>query len=873
MTIGPFFAAVRGGAGAETLAPTSGPCFLPAPDILFRRSNMSLRVAFQVTIALLTTALCSCGGGGSNSGDGTGGNGGTAGGGGAPALSISILAPSSVMVGSELGTITIFGQDFSEQSQVLLDGQASSYVDFINSSTLQAQIDPSMNATPGTHKFSVQNGSTVSNALTYTVYAPQQGSFVMQAIPGFLVGENEPDPTFIVAADVNGDGLADVIMPGIPMANSGSIAILDGQANGTLATAQYVPVPTMPYALAVGDVDGNGTADLVSITSSNSSTTTVSIMLGDGHGNFQAPVAQQTFTGIYPSQAYLSDLDGDGKPDLVLLVEEPNSIVWLKNTGTGFAAPITLAEWGVTPGVTPNFSVADFNKDGKPDILYTLQATSTTPAALHILMNQGNGNFVDQAAGGLNGIVGFATVLDFNLDGIPDLVVQVIQPNLTIELYSFVGSGTGTFTQVSSLNIPLGPIQFGVGDFDHDGFPDLAGPGGTEPSEIFYLFGDGHGNFVLQTVVGPEGEYVAVGDFNGDGIPDLVVPDRFNFVSLALGRSDRKFPSPLALSPPTVGNISTGDINGDGLPEIFVGGVFDPLDEIFIPGTVFLNRGDSSFQFGANTDPSSFMIADLTGKGVFDLLGGQTSNLEIWPNNLSLDFSASPITLPQAVANITIADMDGDGRPDIVSACPYSVCPGQVLWGNGAYQFSPATVTNLNWPYIVGDFNGDGKLDIATGSSTFLNSGGRTFKEVQGNNLPLSNSVMTAVGDFNGDGKDDVAINLPGDTEIAIYYSNGDGTFYQATQVDPGQYPGAIAVGDFNGDGKLDLAVGLMLSQQVCILFNSGGGQFTRTFYASGASAILIVDSDLNHNGKSDLVIGNFVLDYEPPNIDVIFHQ
>jgi hypothetical protein len=816
--------------------------------------------------------LFGCGGGASPNAVGPGGNGGTAGGGGAPALSISILAPSSVMVGSELGTITIFGQDFSEQSQVLLDGQASSYVDFINSSTLQAQIDPSMNATPGTHQFSVQNGSTVSNALTYTVYAPKQGPFVMQAIPGFLVGENEPDPTFIVAADVNGDGLADVIMPGIPMANSGSIAILDGQANGTLATAQYVPVPTTPYALAVGDVDGNGTADLVSITSSNSSTTTVSILLGDGHGNFQAPVAQQTFTGIYPSQAYLSDLDGDGKPDLVLLIEQPNTLVWLKNTGVGFAAPITLTTWGTLPGEDPNFSVADFNGDGKPDILYTSPSTSTTTASLHILMNQGDGSFVDQAAGGLNSIVGFATVLDFNLDGFPDLVVQVQQGEGGL-LYSFAGTGTGSFTQVATVATPLWPILLVSGDFDHDGFPDLAGATGTEPSELIYLFGNGKGNFSMQVVVGPEGYYVAAGDFNGDGIPDLVVPDRFNFVSLALGRSDRKFPSPLALSPPTVGNISIGDINGDGLPEIFVGGVFDPLDEIFIPGTVFLNRGDGSFQFGANTDPSSFMIADLTGKKVFDLVGAQASNLEIWPNNLSLDFSASPITLPQAVANITIADMDGDGRADIVSACPYSVCPGQVLWGNGAYQFSPATVMNLNTPYIVGDFNGDGKPDIATGSSTFLNAGGRTFKEVQNNNLPLSNAVMTAVGDFNGDGKDDVAINLLGDTEIAIYYSNGDGTFYQATRVDPGQLPGAMAVGDFNGDGKLDLAVGLMLSQQSCLLFNNGKGQFTRSFFASGASAILMTASDLNRDGKPDLVIGNFELDYEPANIDVIFHQ
>jgi hypothetical protein len=59
---------------------------------------------------------------------------------------------------------------------------------------------------------------------------------------------------------------------------------------------------------------------------------------------------------------------------------------------------------------------------------------------------------------------------------------------------------------------------------------------------------------------------------------------------------------------------------------------------------------------------------------------------------------------------------------------------------------------------------------------------------------------MAVVGDFNGDGKDDVAFVFNGEFSINIYYSNGDGTFYEGTQLDPGDYPGAIVVGDFNGD-------------------------------------------------------------------------
>jgi hypothetical protein len=831
---------------------------LDSVQLLATHMQSTRHASMIITATFLCLALYGCGGGASSlTGGGGGGGSGGGGGGGGGGLSISSLTPSEVMVGIPVGIVVVHGEGFSSASEVLVNGQPINTISG-DSSTLEALIGPSLNTTVGTYQFSVQKGGQVSNSLPYTVYAPQQGPFVMQAIPGFLVGENERDAPFIVAVDVDGDGLADVVMPGPPLANSGSIAILRGQSDGTLAAVKYISCPT-PYALAAGDVDGNGTADLVSITSDNSSSTTVSILFGDGHGNFQQPSVQQTFPGIYPGPAYLSDLDGDGKPDLVLAAQQSTTtnLVWLRNTGGGFAVPATLATMR-----NRNIAIADFNQDSKPDILYFAPDSS-----FHILLNQGGAQFRDQAAVGLSGVAGVPNVFDFNLDGIPDVVVEV-QQSTGGQLVSFSGNGDGSFTRVTSLSTP-GMTQLVSGDFDHDGFPDLAGPTGTEPSKIMYFFGDGHGNFVAKQVVGPEGQYAAVGDFNGDGIPDVVVPDRFTFVSLALGRTDRSFVSPLSLSPATVTSVWAGDINGDGLPEIFVGG--NPISSI--PGTVFLNQGNNSFQFAANTDPSSFMVADLTAKGVVDLLGGPSSNLEIWPNNGSLNFSASPITLPLPTANVSISDMDGDGHPDIVSACLYVECPGQILYGNGSYQFTPVTLANLSWPYIVGDFNGDGKLDIATGSATFLNTGGRTFQEVAGSGLPLVNGVLTAVGDFNGDGKDDVAINLPGDTSIAIYYSNGDGTFYEATEIDPGQEPGVLVSGDFNGDGRTDLAVGLMLSQQACLLFNNGNGEFTRSFFASGAFAVSMTTSDLNRDGKPDLIIGNFVLSYEPANVDVIFHK
>lgn len=177
----------------------------------------------------------------------------------------------------------------------------------------------------------------------------------------------------------------------------------------------------------------------------------------------------------------------------------------------------------------------------------------------------------------------------------------------------------------------------------------------------------------------------------------------------------------------------------------------------------------------------------------------------------------------------------------------------------------------------MGDFNGDGRPDIVAGATTYLNSGHRSFKEVGSNNLPLGDGALAVVADFNGDGKDDVAIAFPGDTSIGIYYSLGDGTFYQADVLDSGASVGAflggLAVGDFNGDGRPDIAAGLAQNHEVVLLFNIGQGQFTRSFVSSGGLTVNMIAADLNHNGKPDVVICSFQVNGSPANVDVLFHK
>ncbi len=120
-----------------------------------------------------------------------------------------------------------------------------------------------------------------------------------------------------------------------------------------------------------------------------------------------------------------------------------------------------------------------------------------------------------------------------------------------------------------------------------------------------------YSNIKMLVAFSPEGEYVATGDFNADGIQDVVVPDLYGFVSLSLGRKGRNFPSPVALFPATMTELSAGNIKGHGLPDIFLGGYdFKGGTD---PGTVFLNQGGTSIQPGRLHRPKLFYIAASIG--------------------------------------------------------------------------------------------------------------------------------------------------------------------------------------------------------------------------------------------------------------------
>ncbi|HSV16483.1 MAG TPA: FG-GAP-like repeat-containing protein [Tepidisphaeraceae bacterium] len=359
---------------------------------------------------------------------------------------------------------------------------------------------------------------------------------------------------------------------------------------------------------------------------------------------------------------------------------------------------------------------------------------------------------------------------------------------------------------------------------------------------------------------------------------------------------------------PSVPNVSqdgvaTGDLNGDGKLDLAV------VHSIDNTVNVLLNKGGGAFSTAVayplqSTNSIWVRVADVNGDGKRDLivLGSKNNNglIGVLLGNGNGTFKPVVSYAAGGVARggVGIADFNGDGKPDLVvaqfAAIDSTHSAVDVLINNGSGTFKPfytVAVPPAARSVAVGDFNKDGKTDLAVadglgvnnqldgtypaGVTIMLGNGHGSFsKAAQYNALPtpdagsdghgggdVVNPELITAGDLNGDGNLDLVLSLY-DHNIDIYLGNGNGTFHSAVGADTGEYPRSVAFVDVNHDGKKDLVVDNIGKQSasepgsIAVLLGNGNGtvqpaiQFTPFNYPGWMTA-----GDFNGDGRTDLAI------------------
>ncbi len=666
----------------------------------------------------------------------------------------------------------------------------------------------------------------------------------------------------VTASGITGTGTL-----GLNLVDNGSITNLAGNplthpnapAEFAVNAALTFATGPVPLAVVAADVNGDGKPDLVV---ANSNGNTVSVLLGNGNGTFHA---QETLlAGAKPVALAVADVSGDSKPDIVVANDLSNTLSVLLGNGNGtFQAQQTFAT-GKGP---TSVAVGDVNGDGKPDIVVANYNGNT----VSVLLGNGNGTFQAQqtfATGTYPVAVKFA---DVNGDGKPDIVVA---NNLSSTVSVLLGNGNGTFQAQQTFPCGAYPQSLAIGDVNGDGKADLALTNNSSGT-VSVLLGNGNGTFqasrFFATNLGTNS--VELGDVNGDGKPDLVVANfGNNTVSVLLGNGNGTFQAQQMFAAgfgPSA--VALGDVNGDGKLDLAI------ADEDSDTVNVLLGNGDGTFQtqksIPTGAGPVAVVAGDFNGDGKTDLAiaNYESDSVSVLLGNGNGTFQAQQTYTtglrPQALA---VADVNGDGKPDLVVAdflgSTVSVLLGN---GNGTFQAQETFATGA-YPQAlaVGDVSGDGNPDIVVANysgnsvSVLLGNGNGTF-QTQHTFATGGGPFSVAIGDVNGDGNPDLVVanyhsNSQGVGTVSVLLGNGNGTFQAQTTFAAGPEPHWVAMGDVNGDGNADLVVADEGGGVVSVLLGNGNGTFqTPRIFVAGAFPDSVVLADVNGDGKPDLVVAN----------------
>jgi hypothetical protein len=678
----------------------------------------------------------------------------------------------------------------------------------------------------------------------------------------------------LTSGDFNSDGRVDLIVSAYAYSTSTGRAYIfynDGSFPTTATTADVIITgeTTSNYfgsALTAGDMNGDGRTDLI-VGANGYSTNTGKVYLYETRGNFAWQIQRQSQPGSGPLRVGTNTTGQELK-----ITGE---------AGSGFGASMTTG---------------DLNNDGKADLIVGATTYATNTGRVYVFYSDGtlatgatNADVVITGEGA-NGYFGGSITGDFNADGRTDLVVSASSYGSgSGRLYVFYNDGAFPASATSADVIIAGETNslFGVslvpGDFNADGTTDLAVGGdyysANYTGRVYVFYNDGS----FPTAAGSA---------------DVIITGESTLTQFGSG-------------------LTTGDLNADGKTDLVVGAWYLGKVYIFYGGSIVTENasGADVIIVGTRYFGWSLVAGDFNADGRTDLAVSDTEAAGSAAGKVRLFYNDGSIPTTTGTADVTITeasssqlfgssllagDFNTDGRTDlVVSAYGYSSYTGRafVFYNDGSYPSDPssadviltggeATSSYFGASFVSGDFNADGRTDLAVGASVYSSSTGRVYVYTLGHDPVITGgatgdwfgAVLTS-GDFNTDGKTDLAVgaySYSGGTGRAyIFYNDGSIPTTAGTadviitgEMDSG-FCYSLTAGDFNSDGRTDLAVGAINyssfngTGRAYLFYNDGSipttaatadvtitGETTNNYFGS-----FLTSGDFNADGRTDLAI------------------
>ena len=429
------------------------------------------------------------------------------------------------------------------------------------------------------------------------IYAPAKNNITASDFLPNVDFANGGGPFSVAIGDLDGDGKPDLAVANF---NSDNVSVYrNTSASGSIAAGSFAPkvdfaTEVQPRSVAIGDLDGDGKPDLVVANASSDNISVLRNTSASGSitaGSFAPKV--NFANGLRPTSVAIGDLDGDGKPDLVVVNESSNTVSVLRNTSSsgsitaGSFAPQVDFATGNTPR---SVAIGDLDGDGKPD----LAVANLFSSNVSVYRNTSSSGSI--TAGSFAPAVDFATSVgpvslaigDLDGDGKPDLAVANSSSISVSVLRNTSSSGSitaGSFAPIVNFATGFGPRSLAIGDLDGDGKPDLAVTNEYSNTVSVLRNTSASGNITagsfapkVDFATGVEPYSVAIGDLDGDGKPDLAVGNLNSSNVSVLRNADIVSPLPAITSfTPTSGCALTSSVtitgtNFTGATAVSIGG-------------------------------------------------------------------------------------------------------------------------------------------------------------------------------------------------------------------------------------------------------------------------------------------------------------